>query len=98
MACIRFSGRHTSSNIAANFERVVSKFDLTGKVDFITSNNVSIFNFNSIIIFIAIILTLISILISSYIICEEIPEAWVVNPSVFYTKTLMFLEKFFLAR
>ena len=41
LACIRFSGRHTASNIVANFETVVSKFDLAGKVDFIISDNAS---------------------------------------------------------
>jgi hypothetical protein len=41
LTCSRFSGRHTASNIAANFEMVASKFDLTGKIDFIVSDNAS---------------------------------------------------------
>jgi len=39
LACTRFSGRHTAANISYNFEQILATFELTGKVDFIISDN-----------------------------------------------------------
>lgn len=38
-SCFRFNGRHTARNITDNFEKALAKYDLSGKVDFIISDN-----------------------------------------------------------
>ena len=39
LACTRFSGRHTAVNISSNFDQLVAKFEIAGKINFIISDN-----------------------------------------------------------
>jgi len=41
LACRRFKGHHTTDNIVAQFEEIVSNFEITTKVTHVNTENVS---------------------------------------------------------